>query len=53
MFEWVKELSPEKYEEMLSKSVVFVFLTGAGGCTTVVECIARNTPLLINRLPAL
>lgn len=46
-------MSGLKYEELLSSSVVLLKLKGAGGCTTVIECIARNIPIVVNRLPAL
>jgi len=32
---------------------VFLNLIEAGGCTTVIECISRNTPIIINRLESL
>jgi glycosyltransferase involved in cell wall biosynthesis len=40
-----------EYDELLATSVVFLNLIDAPANTTVVECIARNTPLLVNRLP--
>eukprot|EP00118_Oscarella_pearsei_P012213 m.88071 g.88071 ORF g.88071 m.88071 type:complete len:625 (+) comp36558_c0_seq6:495-2369(+) len=43
----------ENYEKLLSQCVVFLSLADAAACTTVVECMCRATPLLVNRLPAL
>jgi hypothetical protein len=40
------------YEHTLASSVVFLNLIDAPANTTVVECLARATPLIINRLPA-
>lgn len=40
-----------EYDDLLSRSVVFLNLFDAPANTTVVECIARNTPILINPLP--
>jgi glycosyltransferase involved in cell wall biosynthesis len=44
-------VSDDDYDALLEDSVVFLNLLDAPANTTVVECIARNTPLLINRLP--
>ena len=38
------------YEHTLARSVVFLNLFDAPANTTVVECLARATPLIINRL---
>jgi glycosyltransferase involved in cell wall biosynthesis len=38
------------YDSLLTRSVVFLSLADAGANTTVVECIARGTPLLVNRV---
>ena len=46
----VKYLSNEDYDSFLSKNIVFIYLYDASANNTVVECIARNTPLLINPL---
>lgn len=39
------------YDRALSESIVFLDLFDAGANTTVVECIASGTPILLNRLP--
>jgi glycosyltransferase involved in cell wall biosynthesis len=44
-------VSDDEYDALLEDSVVFLHLRDAPANTTVVECIARNTPILINRLP--
>jgi lipopolysaccharide biosynthesis glycosyltransferase len=51
--EIVTRRSNSDYDELLSKCVVFLDLIDASAVTTVVECLARCTPLLVNRLPAL
>lgn len=45
-------LSNDDYDELLSKNIGFVHLYDASANNAVVECIARGTPLLVNRLPA-
>lgn len=42
-----------EYDLLLSESVVFLELIDAVATNTVVECIARNTPIVINRLPGI
>ena len=49
---WDKQVPNEEYDKLLSENVVFLSMFDAGGCTTVVECASRGTPILINRLPA-
>lgn len=47
----IPRLSNEDYDELLATSVIFLDLIAAAGVTTLVECLARGTPLLINSLP--
>jgi hypothetical protein len=41
------------YDKLLTENIVFLNLINASGCNTVIECIVRNTPIIVNRLPAL
>jgi hypothetical protein len=49
----IEQLPDNKYDELLSRNAVFLNLLDASASNTVVECIVRNTPILVNRLPAL
>ena len=40
------------YDELLSSSIVFVDLYDAVANNTVIECVMRNTPILVNPLPS-
>ena len=40
------------YDKLLKTSVVFLNLVDAAAVNTIIECIARNTPVVVNRLPA-
>jgi hypothetical protein len=42
--------SSEEYDDLLSKNIVFIDLYDAGANNTVLECIARNTPIIVNRI---
>ena len=43
----------EAYDKLLAENIVFLCLLDASAVNTVLECIVRNTPIVINRLPAL
>ncbi|AYV75700.1 MAG: putative WcaK-like polysaccharide pyruvyl transferase [Terrestrivirus sp.] len=40
------------YDTLLSQNVVFLYLVDASACNTLIECVVRNTPIVINKLPA-
>ncbi len=46
----VNNLSDADYDRALSENIVFVELIDAVANNTILECIARNTPILVNRL---
>jgi hypothetical protein len=50
----VKKLrvSNSEYDILLSKNICFLYLYDSSANNAVIECIARNTPLLINKHPA-
>jgi len=50
--EMVDYVSNDRYDELLSSSVVMCLLYGTAANNVVIECIARATPILINPLPA-
>ena len=41
----------EEYDEYLSKNIVFIDLFDAAANNTVLECIVRKTPVIVNKLP--
>lgn len=46
--ETIQYLSDEEYDRLLCENIVFLYLYDASANNTVTECIARNTPILIN-----
>jgi len=48
----VDHLENNEYDDMLSKNIVFLDLYDTSANNAVIECIARGTPLLINKHPA-
>lgn len=49
--ERISWLSGVEYDRLLSENVVFLCLIASVANNTIVECIARNTPVVVNRLP--
>ena len=47
-----KFLNNKKYDETLSQNIAFIDLYETSANNAVIECIVRNTPLLINPHPA-
>lgn len=50
--ETIKYLSKKKFDNMLCENIAFVYLYDASASNVVIECIVRNTPLLINPIEA-
>ena len=50
--EIIEMVNNEEFDQLLSENVVFINLVDASAVNTVIECIMRNTPILVNRLPA-
>jgi glycosyltransferase involved in cell wall biosynthesis len=50
--EVIGPLSDKDYDNLLSKSVVFLNLYDVSACNTLIECMVRATPVLVNRHPA-
>lgn len=48
----INHVDNSEYDKLLAESVVFLNLIDASACNTLIECIVRNTPILINPLPA-
>jgi tetratricopeptide (TPR) repeat protein len=48
----MQHLANDAYDALLAENIAFVYLYDASANNAVVECIARGTPLLINRIPA-
>jgi len=40
------------YDLLLMQNIVFINLIDASAVNTIIECIVRNTPIFVNRLPA-
>jgi hypothetical protein len=50
--QWLPYLSDSEYDELLASNILILNLYDSSANNTVIECIVRNTPLLVNRLEA-
>lgn len=48
----ISYLNNSDYDTLLSQNIVFLNLVDASAINTLIECITRCTPIIINRLPA-
>ena len=46
-------LSDPEYDTLLAENVVFLLLGDCSAVNTVIECIVRATPIVVNRHPAI
>ena len=52
MINYIDHVTDEMYDELLTKNIVFIHLVDASGVNTLIECIVRETPIIINKHPA-
>jgi len=48
----VRRLSPEEWDAMITRNIVFLSFRHVAASTTIGDCIGSWTPCLVNRLPA-
>ena len=49
----MKYIKTSEFDKLLSENIVFIDLFDASANNTVLECIIRNTPILVNKMAAL
>jgi len=50
--EAINYLLPGEYDSLLSENIVYLELYDSGANNVIIECMVRNTPILVNPLPA-
>jgi hypothetical protein len=50
--ETIDYLQNDQYDDILTKNVVFIYLVDASAVNTIIECIVRCTPIIVNKHPA-
>jgi hypothetical protein len=48
----LEKVSNVEYDSLLSESVVAIRLRDASAVNTIIECIVRDTPIVVNKIPA-
>lgn len=48
----ISNLSNEEYDKILTNNIVYIKLFDAAAVNTLLECVVRTCPIIINRLPA-
>lgn len=48
----INHIDNKSYDNLLKSNIVFLNLVDASACNTLIECIARNTPIVINKIPS-
>ena len=48
----IQHMDNNSYDNLLINNIVFINLVDASAVNTLVECIVRNTPIVINKIPA-
>ena len=51
--EIINKLSNDEFDDLLASNMVFLDLVDGSAVNTVLECIVRNTVIIVNRQPAL
>lgn len=49
----IDKLKNDEYDKLLTNNILFINLIDASAVNTIIECIIRNTPILVNRHPAI
>lgn len=52
LIENIGPLDDNDYDCLLKKTIVFINLHDASACNTLIECIVRQTPIIVNKHPA-
>jgi hypothetical protein len=47
----LEHLNNDEYDELLTENIVFINLVDASAANTIIECIVRNVPIIVNKIP--
>jgi hypothetical protein len=50
--DYIDKLSNNDYDELLTENIIFINLVDASAVNTIIECKVRNTPIIVNKHPA-
>jgi len=49
---FIELLSNDDYDKLLTENIIFLNLVDASAVNTIIECKVRNTPIIVNKHPA-
>ena len=50
--DFIDKLCNDDYDQLLTNNIVFINLVDSSAVNTIIECIVRNTPIIVNDHPA-
>ena len=50
--EFIDYLTDTDYDKLITRNIVFINLVDASAVNTIIECIVRHTPIIVNKHPA-
>jgi len=50
--DYIEYLDNDSYDVLMTENIIFINLVDASAVNTVIECIVRSTPIIINKHPA-
>lgn len=51
--EFIEFLDNDKYDTLITENIVYINLVDASAVNTMIECIVRSTPIIVNKHPAI
>jgi hypothetical protein len=49
---YIEYLDNDSYDILMTENIIFINLVDASAVNTVIECIVRSTPIIVNKHPA-
>ena len=50
--DYIEYLDNDSYDVLMTENIVFINLVDASAVNTIIECIVRSTPIIVNKHPA-
>jgi hypothetical protein len=49
---FLEYLNNDEYDKLMTENIVYINLVDASAVNTIIECIVRNTPIIVNKHPS-
>jgi len=50
--DFIDYITNTDYDKLITKNIVYINLVDASAVNTIIECIVRHTPIIVNKHPA-